>query len=405
MERSVRPHRFGKLVAGFGASGISLANLSDYILVVRHPTGGIRTHLKYGTQLAPHCESAPKPLLIAPDDTEGAAVAAAIRLSPERFCSRGARTVGALALAALRTAAKFRPRVIHSHGFTSAIAAAPAAALFRLRHIVTAHDVITPGLVATQPRISLWLLGMVLRRAFAIHAVGEDCAESIRTLPLLRRADNILVIRNGIDVEQFSNRKPVDIRALANIPDGAFVVGFFGRFMAQKGFRTLVESMALVKAQAPLAPIFAIAVGSGGFIREDQAYVRERNLDSTVRFLAPVEDPAPLIAAVDVVAMPSKWEAYSLLAAEVLTAGRPLIASDCIGLREVTRGTPAITFEAGNAQQLSNAILSEFNHRSIAAASAYTPCARRRFDVRASAASLQKLLMAANSGLPLPHDI
>lgn len=45
--------------------------------------------------------------------------------------------------------------------------------------------------------------------------------------------------------------------------------------------------------------------------------------------------------------MPSRWVAFGLLAVEALCAGTPLIASDCIGLREVVEDTPAVVVPPG----------------------------------------------------------
>src|SRR5690606_20718599 len=65
-----------------------------------------------------------------------------------------------------------------------------------------------------------------------------------------------------------------------------------------------------------------------------------------------VADTAPYVKGCDLVVMPSLWEACPLLPMEVLSAGVPLVASRCIGLREVCEGTPAILVDPASAESL-----------------------------------------------------
>ena len=105
-----------------------------------------------------------------------------------------------------------------------------------------------------------------------------------------------------------------------------------------------------------------------------------------------VEDPAPLIAGVDCVAMPSRSEAYGLLAAEVMALGVPLLASTCIGLREVTANTPSRTFPPQDPRLLANAIAAEIGDRSQLRAEKFASEALRRFDFTPSAARIADLI-------------
>lgn len=379
------------------------ASTSRYLLVIRYPTGGIRTHVKYAKQLAPNQPIAPAPVLICPDDADGKAIAQAAGIPGAQVSSKGAKSFSDLLIATLRACMRYRPRVIHSHGFTSALAAAPSALLLHKRHIVTIHDVVTPGLVARTPKLVLMALGLVLRSAYAVHAVGEDCAENLCTLPFMNKARNILTIQNGINSAQFSHVSPTDIRLKLGLPSDTFLVGFFGRFMAQKGFRTLIDAMLLVSQRAGVRKVVVIAVGGGGFIREETAYIERLQLQECFRFLDSVENPAPLIAGVDCVAMPSRWEAYPLLAAEALALGIPLVASNCLGLREVTRDTPAISIVPDNPAILADAICEEAVDSTKRIANAFAATALKRFDFAPNAARLLELLVAAHNGEPRPN--
>src|SRR5690606_9743044 len=129
------------------------------------------------------------------------------------------------------------------------------------------------------------------------------------------------------------------------------LIGFFGRFMSQKGFKYLVAAMADLEQRFPGR--YRVAwFGSGGFIREEKADLERCNLTHLFYMHDFVPDTAPYVKGCDIVAMTSLWEACGLVAMEVLAAGVPLVASRCVGLREVCKGSPAILVEPANAESL-----------------------------------------------------
>ncbi len=363
-----------------------------YLMVIRFPTGGIRTHLKYFTALAPARPLRLQPVLICPGGSEAAALARTVGLPPELDLSKGIRGPRDMCRVVVQASRKFDARLIHSHGFTSAAVAAPAAFLHRRAHLVTAHDVITSGVLHRANVLERLGLGIAMRTADAVHAVSSDCADSIRLLPFMKNARNIVVIPNGINPEQFNRVARRDVRAELGVRGDTFLLGFFGRFMAQKGFRTLVDAIGLLQSARNAPNVIVLAVGSGGYIREDKDYIESAGLASHFRFMDPVEDPAPLIAAVDCVAMPSRWEAYGLLAAEVMALGVPLLASTCVGLREITFDTPARTFPPESPRLLADAIAAEIAHRSKVRAEEFAAEALRRFDFTPNAARIEDLI-------------
>ena len=102
---------------------------------------------------------------------------------------------------------------------------------------------------------------------------------------------------------------------------------------------------------------------------------------------------AEAIRGVDLVVIPSKWEACPLLPMEVLVAGRPLLGSDCIGMKEVTFDTPALIFPSGSLEMLVQKVKEfEANRLQIdAQCDAFRETAAKRFDVRGTASALSTL--------------
>jgi glycosyltransferase involved in cell wall biosynthesis len=79
---------------------------------------------------------------------------------------------------------------------------------------------------------------------------------------------------------------------------------------------------------------------------------------------------------------------------EAMTAGVPVIGSDCIGLREVLRNTPSTMFPTGDAAALADAIRREIFSPTRETARAFTAVAAQRFDVRKRAAEMEQVIVA-----------
>ena len=83
----------------------------------------------------------------------------------------------------------------------------------------------------------------------------------------------------------------------------------------------------------------------------------------------------------------------ALLAAEAMVAGVPIIGTDCIGLREVLRDTPARVVPAADSKALAEAIIAEIENSSIENMKHFRDEASKRFDVTKSAGELQNLII------------
>jgi glycosyltransferase involved in cell wall biosynthesis len=76
---------------------------------------------------------------------------------------------------------------------------------------------------------------------------------------------------------------------------------------------------------------------------------------------------------------------------ETLCAGVPMIASDCIGLREITRGTPVITIPSKSSTALANAICSFMDSPAKKPFLDFRDIAIEKFDVRNTAQQVHVL--------------
>jgi glycosyltransferase involved in cell wall biosynthesis len=323
--------------------------------VIRHPVGGIRTHLA-GLLKAPEFASVTGEIVL-PDVDEGRELEGQIAETGFRcvFTRPSSRD---LVATAARLVLSGGYDVVHAHGFTAGALTVPVCRFIGMPILTTAHDVFTEqqfsGLAGIANRM---VMASTLRLSTVIHCVTEDAADNLRQYLPRIPARKIRIIPHGIDVRRFRDAPTRDLRQELGLSGGAVLIGFFGRFMAQKGFRVLLKAVrqCLVSGSLPTTT-YIVCFENGGFLREDKLEAEAMGLGPNLRVLPFTPFIGPEIKGVDLVAMPSLWEASGLLAMEALVAGTPLIASSCTGLRETIAGTPAIACPPGDVDALANAL-------------------------------------------------
>lgn len=135
-----------------------------------------------------------------------------------------------------------------------------------------------------------------------------------------------LVVPNPIEIERFSH-SPVSSHTLP-------VALSVGTLREEKDHATLVRAFALVAGEFPEWRLRL--VGDGPLVGSIRAQVAELGLQGKIELAGPTRDVASAYAAARFVVLPSRYEAFGLVAAEALAAGRPVLAfDDCAGLREV----------------------------------------------------------------------
>jgi glycosyltransferase involved in cell wall biosynthesis len=125
-----------------------------------------------------------------------------------------------------------------------------------------------------------------------------------------------------------------------------------GRLAAQKDFGSLIRAAARWQRRA-VVPLLLIA-GEGPLDSELRRQARTAGV--AVRFLGPRRDVPALLAAADVVVVPSAWEGQPLIVQEALRAGRPLVATRVGGIAELTGDDGARLVPPGDPEALAAAV-------------------------------------------------
>jgi glycosyltransferase involved in cell wall biosynthesis len=245
----------------------------------------------------------------------------------------------------------WRPDVVHAHGVRAGAFAGVAIGLTRRPArpalVVTVHNAPPASRVASGVHAALER--SCARRADLVLCASADLAARLRA-------------RGAAAVEQVDVTAPpgptptaAEVAAARGeiAETGRPVVLAVGRLAPQKGLDVLVDAAARWCHRDP-RPVTVI-VGEGPLAESLRAQVAS-TADSDVRLLGARDDVPALLAAADVVVVPSRWEARALIVQEAMQAGRPIVATRVGGVPVLTGEDGAVLVSPGDPVELAAAV-------------------------------------------------
>lgn len=223
--------------------------------------------------------------------------------------------------------------IIHGHS-------SKAGALSRIRlpgrhvpRVYTPHAFRTmdPGLSLVSRKV-YGSIEKLLARAFTDRLICVSADEYAHARALGMPRDRLSIVVNGVDTPPSDTRDA--IRAGLGIPHDALVFGFVGRLTHQKAPERLIAAFALAADQLPNARLMMIGNGEmqGVIRRQIEACPHAPRIHLTNDFTGP-----QAMAALDVLVVPSRYEAMSYAMLEAAAAGKPLILSNVGGASTVLK--------------------------------------------------------------------
>lgn len=155
---------------------------------------------------------------------------------------------------------------------------------------------------------------------------------------------SICTINNGVDIQRFI--KPIkDISKQEE-----FIITMVAGLRAEKDHETMIKAMSLLPSNYRLQLV-------GGGVREHELkqFTQQQSLSERVTFTGPSLDVPDILEKSDIAVLSSHWEGLSLSSVEGMASGRPFIASDVDGLREIVGGA-GILFPHGDYKALAQKI-------------------------------------------------
>lgn len=158
------------------------------------------------------------------------------------------------------------------------------------------------------------------------------------------------IIQNGVPINLIKSSKPLDLSSFNSSQDDKILLQVAG-FRPEKQQETLVEALSYLPDNFKI--LFA---GDGPRRAEIEELAQERGFAERVFFLGNRNDVYSLQRAVDYIVLSTHYEGLSLACIEGMASGKPFLASDVKGVRNLVSGA-GLLFEEGNAKQLAELIL------------------------------------------------
>jgi glycogen(starch) synthase len=167
------------------------------------------------------------------------------------------------------------------------------------------------------------------------------------------------VVPNGVDLDQWApGPSPREREPL---------VVFAGRLEYEKGVQVLLRTVPRLRRRVPGVQV--VIAGGGTYEAELRALATKLRLSRAVRFAGRLDDAglAELYRAAAVVAVPSLYEPFGLVALEAAACGAPLVVTETGGLAEFADGgRTACTVPADDVAQLADAVSGQLLDRETA---------------------------------------
>ena len=187
-----------------------------------------------------------------------------------------------------------------------------------------------------------------------IICAGKWFADELMQYPKI--ASMVTYIPNGVDLEQFSNRKTREtnhklIRLLS-----------VGRLVETKGHRYLIEALSHLKAEYPHVRLDLL--GDGPLKSSLTQLVKQLCLQDIVRFRSPVthEEMPKIYSQYDFFVMPSVFEGLPVSLIEAMASKLPIVATDIPGITGILDESSTTLAISQNALDLADKLKWAFEH-------------------------------------------
>jgi len=143
---------------------------------------------------------------------------------------------------------------------------------------------------------------------------------------------DIEVVHDGVDLVRFRPRDRQAARQRLGLPADRPIILVPARLRRAKGHADLLDGMPALLERAPGALV--LCAGEGPLRPALEERVRDAGLGRAIRWLGQREDVPELMAAADVVALPSRIEGLPAAMLEAFASARPVVATDVGGVGE-----------------------------------------------------------------------
>lgn len=263
---------------------------------------------------------------------------------------------------------RFRPDVLHTHGFRPDLVDAGVARRLGIPRVTTLHG------ATGEPwytRIYAWVQVRLIRRFEAVIAVSRALGRKLER-------DGIPSARLHVVPNAWSSTGRPAERALARQQLGCdakeFALGWVGRLSREKGADVIIDAIAELRD----LPVKLTIIGDGPERRELEARAVARNVADRIRWTGVLPNAARLFPAFDAWILSSRTEGTPIVLFEAMAAGVPIVATSVGGVPDVIGDAEALLVAPGQPAMLARAIRQVY--ADPAGAQSRARCARERLE-------------------------
>ena len=270
--------------------------------------------------------------------------------------------------------------LIHTHYWASGLAGVEVSRLFGIPHVTTFHTIAavkelavvdaspaaehsttTTGLAsdaAVEPRERHTAERAIAQGADGVVAWTGFEAESLVSM-LGAERNRITVAPIGVDTERFRPQDRAEARSRLGIPADEETLLYVGRLDRIKGADVLLRAAGLLVERPQMRVRFVGGEVDADYAEGLRALAADLNIADIISWIGPVpNDELPWhYAAADLVIVPSYSESFSIVAAEAMACGTPVVASNVPGPASfIEDGVSGRLVAAGDAPALACAV-------------------------------------------------
>lgn len=139
------------------------------------------------------------------------------------------------------------------------------------------------------------------------------------------------VIYNTIDDEEI--RRKAEASLPEDMQKQRFTVVSIGRLDAQKNYMRMLKACRQLLSEGFDFDLWILGKGDEQAMLED--YIRQHHLEDHIRLFGFRANPYPAIRCADLLACSSNYEGFSTFITEGLVLGKPIVTTECSGMREL----------------------------------------------------------------------
>ena len=264
----------------------------------------------------------------------------------------------------IRLARRHRSDVIAAHLYGASVYASLAGTLLSIPVISVLHG---QSDVPEAERFSSLKAAIVRRGSRRVIFVSERLQEHLRPRFKLAAAQ-CAVVPNGVDTEIFRPRRDRTLRAELGLTDDTALIGAIGNVRKPKAYDVLLRAARALIDRSQRFHVVIAGDCANDLGKQLQQLAATLGVEPHVTFLGLRPDVSRILNNLDVFALSSNTEGFSIACIEAMACGVPVVATRSGGPEQILDGEAGLLVPTADPESLALAIEHVISSKDLAAA-------------------------------------